>query len=50
VTSDRQFDKEGRQNFRDKTKKRGRTTFERERVGSFYKNKTKYIRESWVLL
>jgi len=22
----------------------------RERVGSFYKNKTKYIRESWVLL
>jgi len=40
VTSDRQFDKEGKRNFRENAKKRRTTTFlERERVGSFYKNK-----------
>jgi len=34
------------QNFRErakKTKKRERATFEREKVGNFYKNKTEYI-------
>jgi len=35
VPSDRQFDKEGRWNFRKKAKKRRRTTF--EKVGSYYK-------------
>jgi len=35
VTSDRQFDKEGIWNVREKKKKKGRTTF-LERVGSFY--------------
>jgi len=43
VTSYCQFDKEGMWSFRYKAKKRGGTTFERERVGSFHKNKKKYL-------
>jgi len=55
MTSDCQFDKEGRQNFRENAKKRERTTFLREKelivfikiehnifldiVGGYYKNK-----------
>jgi len=31
MTSNHQFDKEGRPNFREKAKKMARTTFERER-------------------
>jgi len=36
------FDKEGRQKFIEKAKKRKEQLL-KERVGSFYKNKTKYI-------
>jgi len=43
MTSDRQIDKEGRRISREDAKKLRRTTFERKRVGSFYKNKIEYI-------
>jgi len=50
MTSDCQFDKEGRGNFREKAKKEEEQLF-REKVSSFYKNKTKYLfRERWWLL
>jgi len=38
VISDHQFDKEGKQSFIEKTKRRGITTSEKD--GSFYKNET----------
>jgi len=50
VTSNRQFDKEGRQNFLLEGKENGKNNF-LERVDNFYKNNKKYLlKESWWLL
>jgi len=51
VTSNREFDKEGRYNFREKAQKKAEEQLLRKRVGRFYKNKIKYLLiDSWWLL